>query len=166
MQWSWAGSRTCRTWGWRTACTLGTGVRAAGHGVTTVEVLGPREGAGTRVSLYILLLCCAGLMALGALTGLTRLDLTGCVSVSDVGLLVLAHNLKHLATLELAWCLKITCAGEQGSYREVSRPPVFGTQCGISVHFSNCISDIPSTGTAMRLALAQVSRRWGHCACP
>jgi hypothetical protein len=50
-------------------------------------------------------------MALGALTNLTSLDLSGCVGVTNVGLILLSSNLRRLANLELSWCLKITCAG-------------------------------------------------------
>lgn len=49
-------------------------------------------------------------MAISALSGLTALNLAGCVAVSDVGVMLLAQ-LPQLAALEIPWCLKVTNAG-------------------------------------------------------
>ncbi len=52
----------------------------------------------------------AGLMALARVTTLRRVELTGCVSVTDVGVLLLTQ-LPHLEHLGVAWCLKLSNAG-------------------------------------------------------
>ena len=47
---------------------------------------------------------------MASITSLQRIDLSGCVSVTDVGVLMLTQ-LPAIAHLDLSWCLKLSDAG-------------------------------------------------------
>lgn len=49
-------------------------------------------------------------MSLVYLTGLRSLNISGCVAVTDIGIMMVAQ-LSHLTSLDMPWCVKVTNMG-------------------------------------------------------
>lgn len=60
--------------------------------------------------MVVVVVLCAGLIAVANMTTLQTINLSGCVSVTDVGVLMLTQ-LPALTSMDLSWCIKLSDAG-------------------------------------------------------